>query len=122
MRDLYAAAVPLPKHERLAIFFRRLETVAVPTTARSTLQLIIRTLVEVEDAHSGVAPSDPPPEPPDDDGRMYPPMADRIKKQSDGSITARTRGHRLEIAADGTFRIYLLGDTAEAVVTRRHDA
>jgi hypothetical protein len=39
------------------------------------------------------------------DGRMYPPLADNIIRNADGTIIAWTRGHIIEIGADGSLVI-----------------
>jgi hypothetical protein len=36
---------------------------------------------------------------------MYPPLADFTTQHADGGITARTRGHIIEIGADGNIVI-----------------
>jgi hypothetical protein len=54
---------------------------------------------------SGVPKQSPPPPPSTSDGRMYCPQDDFIWRRDDGSILAMTRGHRIEIAADGSLRI-----------------
>jgi hypothetical protein len=36
---------------------------------------------------------------------MYPPLPDNIVRLADGGITARTRGHVIEIGAEGNLRI-----------------
>jgi hypothetical protein len=43
---------------------------------------------------------------------MYPPQNDFITRNSDGSLTAIIRGHRIEIAKDGAIRA-LNGRTGE---------
>jgi co-chaperonin GroES (HSP10) len=41
-----------------------------------------------------------------DDGRMYGILDDKfVTKHSDGSVTAMTKGNRIDIANDGSFKI-----------------
>ena len=96
--------------ERLAEFYSRLRALPAPCTADEALAQIGSTLDDVEDAYSGVAKKDPPPPPNMPDGRMYPPLPDRTDRHPDGSITAETRGHLIEIAANGSI-----------TMSRRHD-
>jgi hypothetical protein len=69
------------------------------------LQQLCETLDDVEDAWAGILKKSPPPPPSSSDGRMYCPMDDFVSYREDGSILALTRGHRIEIAADGGLRI-----------------
>jgi hypothetical protein len=89
---------------RLAELYKRLGTQS-SRTAEEALERIVKTLDKVEDLHSGVPKKDPPPPPGSGDGRLYPPLEDRITRHSDGSITARTVGHDIEIEADGSVTI-----------------
>jgi hypothetical protein len=57
------------------------------------------------EALSGVPKSDPPPPIGASDGRMYPPLEDNVIRNLNGSITARTLGHRIEISPGGGFKI-----------------
>ena len=59
----------------------------------------------MEDEFSGVPRKDPPPPPNMPDGRMYPPLEDFTTQNADGSMSARTRGHRIELGADGSITI-----------------
>ena len=97
--------------ERLAEFFARLAALPAPRTAEEALAQICSTLDEVEDAFSGVAKKDPPPPMNMPDGRMYPPLADRIIRLADGSIQATTRGHQIEISANGKVTMGRQGST-----------
>ncbi len=56
----------------------------------------------MEDALSGIPKKTPPPPRNMPDGRMYPPLEDSITRNPDGSITANTRGHTIEIGSDGS--------------------
>ena len=40
------------------------------------------------------------------DGRMYPPLYDFVTRHTDGSISAKTRGHNIEIGSDGSITIW----------------
>lgn len=92
--------------ERLDEFYRRLLAAPKTSTADEALSLLGRTLNEVEDELSGVAKADPPPPPPGEaDGRMYPPQEDFIRRYPDGSLTAETRRHTIDITADGQITI-----------------
>lgn len=100
--------LPAPKMtiaERLKEFFKRLEQQPKATNADEALGQVNRTLTAVEDDLSGVVRKDPPPPPNMPDGRMYPPLADNIVRNADGSITARTRGHTIQCGADGSITI-----------------
>lgn len=96
---------PLSREERLREYFRRLGGQPPSQTAEDALERIIVTLDEVEDAYSGIPKSDPPPAMNVLGNRMYPPQADRIIRQRDGSITARTRGHEISIGSNGSIAI-----------------
>jgi hypothetical protein len=74
-------------------------------TAEEALDRLIQTLIEVEDDLSGIPRSDSPPPPKMPDGRMYPPQEDNITRNPDGSISANTRGHTIEIGKDGSITI-----------------
>jgi hypothetical protein len=96
---------PLSRAERLQIYFQRLAARPRPRDADEALAHVRDTLDEVEDQHSGIPKAVPPPPPSMPDGRMYPPLDDFITRAPDGSITARTRAHMVEIAPDGAVRI-----------------
>jgi len=72
--------------------------------ADDALKQLSKTLDDVEDAFSGVAKSANPGL--KYDGRMYPPFADNIIRNADGTIDAVTKGNIIKIAADGTIRIF----------------
>src|SRR5262249_48111506 len=74
-------------------------------TAEEALERVRNTLTEVEDAHSGIPRSDPPPPPGQSDGRMYPPLDDYVTRLPDGSITARTLRHDIVPGRDGSITI-----------------
>jgi hypothetical protein len=58
----------------------------------------------VEDDHSGI-PYDPVPSPRENNGRMYPPFDDHVSFGPDGTLTAATRGHSINLGADGGITI-----------------
>lgn len=91
-------------HQRLAIFYRRLEEAPVARNAEEALTLICSVLEAVESEFCPVPKTNPPPIA--FDGRMYPPQPDNIRRQSDGSLRIRTRGHRIFIDPAGSIRIY----------------
>ena len=69
------------------------------------MRQLSETLDETEDAFSGVPKQNPPPPPNKNDGRMYPPLEDFTTHNPDGSLSARTRAHRIDITADGKVTI-----------------
>jgi len=70
-----------------------------PKNADEALGQLGRVMDKVEDTCSGVAKNPNPGLHPD--GRMYPPKADNVFPQPDGSIIFQTRGHRGTISPDG---------------------
>jgi hypothetical protein len=76
-----------------------------PTNAEEGIALVRDSLDQVEDEHSGVPKADPPPPPGQSDGRMYPPRDDFTTRNPDGSISARTRGHDIEVSPQGDITI-----------------
>lgn len=103
--SLPSQQIPLTRTQRLTEYFNRLRQQPASRTAEETLVRLSQTLMEVEDELSGIPRQEPPPPPNRPDGRMYPPQADNIRRLPDGSITARTAGHRIEIGADGSITI-----------------
>ena len=104
--------------DRLAELFRRLDEAAAPASAEDAFTQLAEILTAVEDQYSGVVRNPNPPL--GWDGRMYPPRDDHIVRNPDGSITAHTRGHLVQIAADGSLQI-TESDTHAVVYTRRDD-
>jgi hypothetical protein len=100
-----APAATLGIRERLIGYYQRLSAKPAARTADDGLRQVSDTLDEVEDQFSGVPKRSPPPPPGENDGRMYPPLSDNITRQADGSIIARTRGHRINIGSDGSITI-----------------
>jgi hypothetical protein len=91
--------------ERLEEFIRRLGNSPRAKSADEALEQISATLEEVEDELSGIPKKSPPPPPNMPDGRMYPPLADFTIRHADGRVTAQTRGHIIEVGADGGIAI-----------------
>lgn len=93
--------------ERLDEFYRRLASLPRAQSAELALKQLCNTLDAVEDELSGIAKKNPPPPPTMPDGRMYGPLDDHVLRWADGRILALTRGHRIEIEADGRLRIII---------------
>lgn len=91
--------------ERLEELYRRLRELPAADSADEALRQRCDMLDEVEDAWSGIPKKSPPPGPFESDGRMYCPMPDFVMRLEDGGILALTRGHRIEISANGSIRI-----------------
>jgi hypothetical protein len=91
----------MTKQQRLDEYYNRLRGQPLSTTAEEALERLERTLIEVEDDLSGIPRSNPPLRE-ISDGRMYPPLEDNIFRKPDGSISARTKGHNIEIGKDGS--------------------
>ncbi|MFF4647452.1 hypothetical protein [Streptomyces sp. NPDC001389] len=89
--------------ERLAIVYERLTALPPAKGAREALRQLADTLDSVEDEYSGV-PKDPNPGLAFD-GRMYPPRADYITEEADGTLKAVTKGNVIYAHPDGTLRI-----------------
>jgi glycosyl transferase family 1 len=100
------AHASLPRAERLAEFYRRLATELTATSADEALHQVSEVLDTVEDELSGIPRQSPPPRQAVAGARMYPPLDDRIIRYEDGSLSARTRGHRIEIEASGSVTIF----------------
>ena len=100
-----AMSSPLSREERLREYFNRLGGQPPSQSAEEALERVIRTLDEVEDAHSGIPKSGTPPPIGQSDGRMYPPLGDRVIRRADGSVTAQTKGHDMLISRDGSITI-----------------
>jgi hypothetical protein len=95
----------MTKQQRLEEYYNRLWGQPLSTTAEGALERLEQTLIEVEDELSGILKSDPPPPPEISDGRMYPPKEDNITRNLDGSISAYTKRHIIEIGKDGSITI-----------------
>jgi len=97
----------LSKRERLGKFMEKLSEADGVSNPEDALELINKTLDNVEDAYSGVKKNPNAASMPNrDDGRMYGILDDTfVKKHKDGSLTARTKGNKIEIGANGSIRI-----------------
>lgn len=96
---------PRSIRERLEEFYGRLRALPRAESAAAALQQLCETLDQVEDEMSGIVKKSPPPALSEFDGRMYCPLQDFVARLDDGAILALTRGHRIEIAANGAIRI-----------------
>jgi hypothetical protein len=96
---------PRSIRERLDELYRRLRLLPRAQSPDDALRQLCEILDEVEDEWSGIPKKSPPPTPLSSDGRMYCPLSDFASRGDDGGILALTRGHRIEIAADGSLRI-----------------
>src|SRR5437870_3647858 len=97
--------------ERLTIFYARLQAAAPANNAEEAFRLICRTLEQVEDEFCPLPKKNPPPR--TFDGRMYLPQGDNIRNREDGSLSVRTRKHRIRIMPNGDFVIYRKGEKQE---------
>jgi hypothetical protein len=86
-------------HQRLGIFFQRLQAAPAASTAQEAMSLVCRLIEQVEDEFCPVPRRSPPPI--QFSGRMYAPPTDRISTSPDGRIVAETRHHRVTCFADG---------------------
>ncbi|MFJ6215079.1 hypothetical protein ACIQGZ_17345 [Streptomyces sp. NPDC092296] len=93
----------LTHQERLAIVYQRLTALPPATGPDEALRQLADTLDSVEDEHSGVPRNPNPGLKPD--GRMYPPRADFIHREEDGTLVALTRGNTIYAEPDGSLRI-----------------
>lgn len=97
----------LSKIERLNIFKSKLLNAPGVNNADEALGLINKTLDNVEDVYSGVVKNAKTAVAGKSDGRMYGFLDEKfITRHADGTITALTRGHRVEIEASGNFSIF----------------
>lgn len=102
----------VPKHERLAEFFRRLSAAPKAETLEEAVGQLSGILNAVEDQMTGI-PADP-----DnwrDDGRIYPPQPDSMYPVPDHPRVRRFRslGHNTYIGANGSLEIVALDGTIE---------
>ena len=95
----------LTMRERLQELYRRLGSAPKTSSSEEALRELCELLEQVENEFSGVQKPANIPRPSMDDGRMYRPLEDHVARRADGSILALTRGHRIEIASDGSIRI-----------------
>ena len=99
------ARIPTPIRDRLEEVYRRLKACPRASSGAKALLQLCEVLEQVEDEWSGLPRQNPSPGPARFDGRMYCPEEDFVVRNSDGSLVALTRGHRIEITADGSLRI-----------------
>jgi hypothetical protein len=94
----------LTKEQRVSLFIDLLVQAEPASTFKSGYDLLCRTLIDVEDEHSGV-PSNPSRW--RDDGRLYPPHEDmaRSVETVPGVIAFRSVAHRTFIAKNGAILI-----------------
>lgn len=108
---LFAGSALMPilsKGERLKIFASRLKAASKPSSADDAIKLVNETLDGVEDMYSGVQKNPNASLLPNrGDGRMYGILDDTfVTRHADGSLTALTKGHKIEAAADGSFKFF----------------
>lgn len=90
-------------HERLAVFFERLDAAPPVATADDALALVCRLIEEVEEEFCPLPRKDPPPR--RATGRMYAPQPDSIIRSPAGIIHATTAGHLIVCNHDGSISI-----------------
>ena len=106
-------------HERLIVFFRRLEAAQPVANAEEALQLIGRLIEEVEDEFCPLPRRQPPPK--DFTGRMYAPQNDNIRHLENGGKRAKARHHLIFCGADGRITI-VFAPTGVTVFTKNGKA
>ena len=99
------AAKPASLRDRIEEIYHRLGRLPRATSAMDAFQQLCEIVDQVEDEMSGIPKQHPPPWPSMPDGRMYCPSDDFVMQRDDGSLLALTRGHRIEIHANGAIRI-----------------
>ena len=95
----------LTQRQRLQELFQRLGSSPKRGSSEGAFLELCDILDQVENEFSGVQKSETIPAPTVADGRMYRPLEDHVVRQLNGDILALTRGHRIEIAANGSLRI-----------------
>jgi hypothetical protein len=95
----------IPIDKRLEEYYRRLNEAPKAQSAEEALQIVGDTLNQLEDELSGIPRKNPPPSPNMPDGRMYPPKEDYTKQNPDGSITAKSKAHTVNIGKNGSITI-----------------
>lgn len=95
----------LTRQERLQLFYQKLTESKAASNVDEAVKLINNTLDGVEDAFSGAKKQSGIPT--YNDGRMYGILDDKfLTRNKDGSVTALTRGNRIEISKDGGFKVF----------------
>ena len=84
-------------------------------SAEEAMNLVCRTIEQIEDEYCSVPREVPPPRL-RFTGRMYAPQPDRIFRLEHGGLMAETRGHRIFCLADGGIRIEDADDEMAAFV------
>jgi len=98
-----------PKHERLAEFFRRLESAPALSSFEAAFELVCKTINEVEDEITTISFDETISQDLSrTDGRMYPPLMDSIRDVQDRNDVKRfpTRGHNQLIRENGAIQIW----------------
>ena len=95
----------LTQRQRLQKLFHRLGSSPRKGSSEEAFFELCVILDQVENEFSGVQKSEAIPAPTMADGRMYRPLEDHVVRQPNGDILALTRGHRIEITANGSLRI-----------------
>jgi RHS repeat-associated protein len=104
---LGVAAKPLSKSERLAKFADRIWASPKANNVEGAISQINKNLDAVEDAYSGVAKNPSAAVATRNDGRMYGILDDTyVTRHANGNATALTKGHRIEINADGSYSMF----------------
>lgn len=85
----------LSRAERLAMFKNNLAETATPKNPTGALKLINQTLDNIEVLHAGAK------------DRMFGILDNKyVTYHTNGNVTALTKGHRIEIQANGSFKIF----------------
>jgi len=90
-------------HERLAEFFRRIESAPAAASADEAMRLVCHLIEQVEDEFCQVPRENPPPI--KFSGRMYAPKRDRMRRLPKGQLVADARHHRIYCQSDGGISI-----------------
>jgi hypothetical protein len=98
------ALLPRTVSPRFALFYERLGEQASSPTAEHALGRIRTALAEAAAELRGIL-REQPRSPNILAGRLYPPFDEFVAHNPDGSISARTRGHYIEIGNEGSIRI-----------------
>lgn len=105
--NLFKSAERLSKGERVQLFLKELATNKGKTkNPDDVIKLINKSLDKVEDLYSGVVKNPNAAKTNRDDGRMYGILDDLfVTKHSNGNVTAKTKGHIIDIQNNGTYII-----------------